>query len=101
VQQALLRIPLRNTEGQPQTIEFDPIAADLKLHARSSSGEKVRFYVREGPAEIVDDTLRLTPLPPRAKKPVEITVVAWQWGRSMEPKLQTAEPVSRTFVIQP
>lgn len=101
VQQALLRIPLRNTEGQQQTIEFDRIAADLKLHARSSSGEKVRFYVREGPAEIVDDTLRLTPVPPRAKKPVEITVVAWQWGRSMEPKLQTAEPVSRTFVIQP
>lgn len=100
VQQALMRIPIRNTTGLAQTIEFDPIASDLKLHARSSSGEKVRFYVREGPAEIVDGSLRLSPIPPRAKKPFEVTVVAWQWGRSLEPKLQTAQPVSRTFVIR-
>ena len=101
VQQALLRFPLRNIEGKPQTITFQPIGADLKLQASSSTGEKVRFYVREGPAEIVGDALQITPIPRRAKRPVEVTVVAWQWGRSIEPRLQTAEPVSRSFYIQP
>lgn len=100
VQQAVLRFPLRNAEGKAQSIEFEPIGADLKLRARSSAGEKVRFYVREGPAEIVGDELCLTPLPARAKRPVEITVVAWQWGRSIEPKLQTAEPVMQSFRVQ-
>jgi hypothetical protein len=28
---------------------------------------------------------------------VKVTVVAWQWGRSIEPKLKTAEPVERMF----
>lgn len=101
VQQAMLRFPLHNTEGRPQSIEFQPIGEDRKLKARSSVGERVRFYVREGPAEIVGDTLQLTQIPRRAKRPIEVTVVAWQWGRSLEPKLQTAEPVSRSFYIQP
>jgi hypothetical protein len=26
-------------------------------------------------------------------------VVAWQWGRSIEPKLKSADPVERTFWI--
>ena len=61
---------------------------------------KVRFYVREGPAVIEGETLVLTPVPPRAKYPVRITVVAWQFGRDTEPRLQTAEPVERTFQLQ-
>lgn len=111
VQQALLRIPLRNQEGTPQTITFPKLpdqradaAARIALAAQSSAGPEaaVRFHVREGPAEITADgvSLRLTRIPPRAKFPVKVTVVAWQWGRSIEPKLQTAEPVARTFSIQ-
>ena len=56
--------------------------------------------MREGPAEVAQDgTLTLTRIPPRAKYPVKVTVVATQWGRSIDPKLQTAQPVERTFSI--
>jgi len=54
----------------------------------------------EGPAEIKDGKLVLTKIPPRAKYPVKVTVVAWQYGRGVEPKVQTAEPVSRSFYIE-
>lgn len=110
VQQSVLHFPLRNTEGAAQAIDFPPIpdqpvgARDpVPLRATSSAGPgaRVRYYVREGPAEIATDgaSLRLTRLPPRARMPVEVTVVAWQWGRSIEPKLQSAEPVTRTFRV--
>lgn len=109
VQQALLRFPLRNAEGIPQAITFPKIPdqragnnTPIPLHANSSVPDaRVRFYVREGPAEIAADgaTLLLTRIPPRAIFPVKVTVVAWQWGRSIEPKLQTADPVARTFSI--
>jgi hypothetical protein len=105
VQQAVLRLPLQNREGMAQRITFDPIpdqkqgARVVKLQAHSDSGEKVRFYVREGPAQVEGDVLRLTEIPPRSKSPMKVTVVAWQWGRSIEPKLQTAEPVGQTFEV--
>jgi hypothetical protein len=41
--------------------------------------------------------LKFTPVPPRAKFPVRVTVVAWQYGRSAAPKLKSAEPVERSF----
>lgn len=110
VQQAVMRLPLRNTEGTPQSITFPEIPAQLAgssdevpLNASSSAGPgaPVRYYVREGPAELSTkagkSVLRLTPVPPRAKFPVKITVVAWQWGRSIDPKMQSATPVERTF----
>lgn len=114
VQQARLRIPLRNTEGGTQRITFAPIpdqqAHDLPnktipLVAHSTApaeyGAVVRFYVQAGPARVSDDGLQLTfdSVPDRARLPLEVTVVAWQWGRSIEPKLQSAEPVARTFRI--
>jgi hypothetical protein len=43
--------------------------------------------------------LRFTAIPPRAKFPVKVTVVAWQFGSSLDPKFQTAEPVAHTFHI--
>lgn len=107
VQQAVLRLPLRNLEGARQQITFEPIAdqragtTQIRLNARSDAGAKVSFYVREGPAEIAGDVLTFTKLPPRAKFPVTVTVVAWQYGRSTEPKLQSAEPVLRTFHLLP
>jgi hypothetical protein len=65
----------------------------------ADAGAKVFYYVREGPAEVAGDILKLTALPPRAKFPVKITVVAWQYGRTAEPKLKSAAPVERTFAI--
>ena len=45
------------------------------------------------------DILRFTGIPPRAKFPVKVAVVAWQLGREGEPKLKTAEPVTREFFL--
>lgn len=104
VQQALLHLQ-PNTRGSAQKIDFPPIAdqpanaISVALRATSSSGLPVSYYVREGPAEVEGDTLRLTTIPPRARRPVSITVVAWQWGRSTEPAVNTATPVEQTFEI--
>jgi hypothetical protein len=106
VQQAELQFPLTNTTGTPQTITFPEIpdesasAAPIKLAAASSADVPISYYVREGPAEVaLDGTLTLTRIPPRSKYPVKVTVVACQWGRSIEPKLQTADPVAQTFSV--
>jgi hypothetical protein len=106
IQQAELQFPLTNGNGTPQTITFPTIpdqtagASPIKLAATSSANAPISYYVREGPAEVAPDgTLTLARIPPRSKYPVKVTVVATQWGRSIDPKLQTAQPVERTFSI--
>ncbi|MGZ3846941.1 MAG: hypothetical protein ACXVBJ_00825 [Flavisolibacter sp.] len=105
VQQADLRFPLWNTEGQRQQIVFPKIPDQrqgvkmLRLTSSSTAGVPVSYYVAEGPVEIIGDELIFTKIPPRAKYPVKVTVVAWQYGKAMEPKLQSAQPVTRTFYI--
>ena len=105
VQQALLNIPLRNTKGAEQLITFPEIPSQksgmlsVQLHAVSSLGAKVRYFVREGPAEVEGDTLKFTAIPPRAKFPVAVTVTAWQYGSAVEPKVITAETVTLKFWI--
>lgn len=105
VQQVEIRIPYRNKEGIPQRIIF-PKLSDVKasvkkisLNGTADSSLPVYYYVKEGPAEIKGDKLVLTKIPPRAKFPVKVTVVAWQYGRSGEPKVQTAEAVEQSFYI--
>ena len=103
VQQALLRIPVVNEHGTPQRITFSEIAdrpadaASVHLRATSDAGLPVHYYVVSGPAEVVGDELRLTPLPPRSRYPVKVTVVAWQWGRTSPPTVRSAAPVPRVF----
>jgi hypothetical protein len=105
VQQAVMRIPRRNEEGADQTITFPvfadqkPDAAPIHLTATASSGLPVRYFVREGPAEVEGDILKFTSIPPRAILPIKVTVVGWQWGRSIEPRVKSAELVERTFSI--
>jgi len=105
VQQALLKIPAQLNDGAEQHITF-PQPADvkssvtkIKLNASSDAAVPVYFYVREGPAEVDGDELKFTKIPPRAKFPVSVTVVAWQYGRVNAPKLKSAAPVERTFYI--
>jgi hypothetical protein len=105
IQQSVLRIPGRNKDGAIQRITFDLPASlrygtrELKLSAKSDSGLPVRYFVREGPAEIDGDTVKFSQLPPRTKFPLTVTIVAWQFGRSTDPKIQTAEPVERTLTL--
>lgn len=106
VQQAHMFIPARNTQGAEQHITFPAISDQkagtkpLKLNATSDADVPVYYYVREGPAEVDGDILKFTAIPPRAKFPIKVTVVAWQYGRSNEPKLKTAEPVVCEFLIE-
>jgi hypothetical protein len=100
-----MRIPLRNEEGMEQQITFAAIpdvekgTKSLPLIASASGGMPVYFYVQEGPAEVKDGKLILTRIPPRSKFPVKVSVVAWQYGRSLEPKVKSSEPVIQSFYI--
>jgi len=105
VQQAEMAAPAANTEGAPQTIAFDSIGDQkvmqpIPLHATSNAGLPVHFTVIDGPAIIKDDTLYLTPVPPKARYPMKVTVAAWQYGRSAEPEVQSAPVIVRRFYLQ-
>jgi len=105
IQQSMLPLPRRLTEGAVQTIDFPKIknqpvgVRTLPLKATSDSVLPVGFFVREGPAEIANGVLTFTALPPNAKFPVKVTVVAYQFGRLAEPKIQSAEPVIQEFYL--
>lgn len=69
----------------------------VTLRATSDCGLPVYYYVKEGPAEIDGTNSVFTPIPPRSKYPLKVTVVAWQYG--LAGKVQTAEPIERSFFI--
>ena len=100
-----ISFPKENKEGKPQAITFAEIpdqtqgVQEVELRARSDAGLPVRFAVIEGPVKLDGSKLIFTEIPPRAKFPVKVTVAAYQWGRSVEPKIRTAEEVERSFVI--
>lgn len=106
VQQFTMRIPLCNNEGIDQQIAFGSLpnikqgTKSVTISASSNSGMPVYFYVQEGPAEVKNGKLKFTKIPPRSKFPVKVTVVAWQYGRAVEPKVKTAEPVVQSFWIE-
>jgi hypothetical protein len=96
---------VENKDGDAQSITFPPFddvpvgTVSVPLAATADSGLPVSYFVVSGPAVIRGDRLVLTPLPPRASFPVEVTVAAWQWGRASEPQVKTAEIVRKTFHI--
>ncbi len=93
------------TKGKDQSIHFPPIedvpadAGPIELGATSDSGLPVEYYVESGPAKFADGRLVVSGLPPRARFPVEVRVVAYQFGSGTEPRYKTAQPVVRTFQI--
>jgi hypothetical protein len=105
-QAAQIEFPVRNTIGKPQQITF-PVIPDQpsgeresKLSAQSDSGLPVSYCVMYGPAEVRGDILILTRPPANARYPIKVSVMAYQWGRSIPPLYQTAEPVERTFLVK-
>ncbi len=106
-QPCTIGFPQRNTTGQAQSITFAPLPATLKavegarlpLVASSNSGLPVQFIVMAGPGVVRDSTLYLRDLPDDAKYPIALRIRAWQWGRSIEPQVQTATPVDQTIQI--
>ena len=106
VQQALMQLP-ENKEGKEQTIDFLRIpditndVISIPLTARSNANLPVRFFVKDGPAEVIGNRLYFTAIPPRTKYPVSVTIFAYQLGTRTEPKIQSAPMVSQTFMIFP
>ena len=92
--------------GKLQHISFDPLqnlkadAPPVRLSASSDAGLPVEFYVAYGPAIVTNGMLHIAELPARAKYPITVKVVAWQFGRGLEPLVQTAQPVDQTFAIE-
>lgn len=107
VQQARITLPIRLTEGAEQHITFEPIEDvcagwhPIILNASSDSGLKAGFYAECGPVKIKGNSLYFTKIPPRAKYPIKVSVVAWQYGVRGENCIQTAEPVRQVFYITP
>jgi hypothetical protein len=107
VQQFNIKIPIQNKEGQEQHISFSQISnikngvKSISLNAVSDIGMPVYFYVNQGPAEIKDGKLILTKIPPHSAFPIKVTVTAWQYGRSAEPKIKSAAAVEQSFYINP
>jgi hypothetical protein len=91
--------------GKEQTIAFPPIGdlkaggAQVELKATSDSGLPVQYYVAYGPAEVKDGKLAIAELPARATLPVEVGVVAYQFGSGMAPQVRTAKPVEQAIRI--
>ncbi len=94
------------TAGKVQTITFPPIGklkvdgVPVDLKATSYAGLPVEYYVAVGPAVIENGKLRLAELPTRATFPVTVKVVAYQFGRGVEPLVKTAAPVEQTLMIE-
>lgn len=105
VQQGEMVIPSVLDEGEAQQIQFVEIpdqrsrVKQIDLKATSSAGLPVYFYVLEGPVELKGDRLMFNKIPPKAKFPVKVTVVAWQYGLSSETKIRTAKSVCQSFYI--
>ena len=122
VQPGKLHLSARLTEGRPQRISFPAIGDQrvgvktvtlragtksiakagtktIVLKGVADSGLPVDYYVVAGPAFVEGHMLFLTPIPVKSKYPVKVTVVAYQWGRTIAPLYQSAEPVTRTFFI--
>jgi hypothetical protein len=99
-------VSIINKAGESQTLEFIKIShqkigtKSVKLAAKSSSGLPVQFFMVSGPATIAGDTLKFDKIPARAKFPIRVLVSAFQWGRSIEPKVQSVGPVTQEFFIE-
>lgn len=93
-------------KGKAQTITFPPVSnlsvdsGPVELKATSNSGLPVEYYVAYGPATIVDGKLYITELPARAIFPIEVKVVAYQFGSGVEPIVKTATPIEQTIQIR-
>jgi hypothetical protein len=105
VQPGEMRIPAKLTTGKPQMLTFAKIpdvkqgTKSIKLNAVADSGLPVDYYITAGPAYVKEGVIKLTQIPVRTKYPVKVTVVAYQWGRTIEPLYQSAEPIEQSFYI--
>ena len=76
--------------AKPQTIDFPPVAdaransLKIELHAKSSAGLPVDYFVMKGPGIIRDGAFVPTEVPAGASNPIEVTIGAYQVGSFKE-----------------
>jgi hypothetical protein len=92
-------------DGKPQTITFPPIGVSpdlspVPLKATSDAELTVEYYVATGPAEVREGRLVIAELPQRSAHPIEVRVVAYQFGSGVEPKVKSAAPVEQVLRIE-
>ncbi len=100
-----VKFPSALRDGEKQTITFElpekvnpGKTAKIRLEGKSSSGLPVEYFVLSGPAMINEQNeLIFTPVPPRAKYPLPVTVVAHQYG--IPGKFSSAPDVERTLYL--
>ncbi len=102
-----MKVPAKLINGKPQVVISFPEISNIKtgvneihLSATSDSGLPVRYYVKYGPGIVDGSTFRITQIPVKSNYPIKVEVIAYQWGRIIEPLYQSAESVSRTFLIK-
>jgi len=89
------------SKGKTQEITFPKItdrpanSSPIELTATSSAGLPVSYFVAHGPAVVEGQTLSFKEIPKRAEFPIEIKVVAYQFGNPIDPQVRTATPVSQ------
>ncbi len=104
-QPGLASIPDRLTEGRAQAIDFPPVEGlrsggpPVPLKAVSDAGLAVRYYVESGPAVVEGDRLRVAAVPRRARFPLKVVLVAYQYGSAVEPRVRSAEPVRQVLAV--
>ena len=92
--------------GRTQTITFPPVgnlkadSGPVELKATSDAGLPVEFYVASGPAQVTGGKLEIRDVPARATFPLEVKIVACQFGRGVDPLVQTAAPVAQTIRLE-
>jgi hypothetical protein len=105
VQPGKITLPAKLIKGSEQKITFEKIdditskTKSILLKAHSNSGLQVNFYIKSGPAYIEGNMLRLTAIPLRARLPVKVIIVAYQFGRVGEPAYQSAEPIEQILNV--
>lgn len=94
------------TSGKSQTIIFPPIGSikagsnPVPLKATSDAGLLVEYHIAYGPAQIRDGRLVIAEIPKRARFPIRVKVIAYQFGRGATPLFQPAIPVEQTTQIE-
>ncbi len=100
------RLVVPDYGGRAQRLAFEAVpdqtvgVKSIPLHATSNAGLKPEFFVRVGPAKIAGDDLVFLPLPPRARFPVTVTVVAWQLGHGGTDPVSAAPLVEQSFRLE-
>jgi hypothetical protein len=97
-----------NKNAKPQTVNFPPVpdtsvaAEEIELHATSSAGLPVDYFVVKGPGIIRDSAFIPAEVPAGASRPIEVTIGAYQVGLFQEKDgVKPSATVFQTFRILP